>query len=202
MKRALISLALFFAFVAIVTVSRYHSTTTPTTTTTTTSTTTTVAPSTTTTTVASADGSTCTGSDFSGSAGLSQGAAGTIYTSFTLTKTTPGSCTLKGWPLLGLESRTGATLPERTVEVPAAGNPGSFLTPAANRAPTTLTLQQGSKTSFSVAFSDVTTGTETTCPTAAVVLVGTGVGASTTSISLTYPIQPCNHGTLIASPFY
>ena len=202
MKRALISLALFFAFVAIVTVSRYHSTTTPTTTTTSTSTTTTVASSTTTTSVASANGSTCAGSDFTGSAGLSQGAAGTIYTSFTLTKTTPGSCTLKGWPLLGLENRAGVTLPERTVEVPSSGNPANFLTPAANHAPTTLTLQEGSKTSFSVAFNDVTTGTETTCPTAAVVLVGTGVGTSTTSISLTYPIQPCNHGTLVASPFY
>ncbi len=202
MKRALISLALFFAFVAIVTVSRYHSTTTTTSTTTSTSTTTTVVSSTTTTSVASANGSTCAGSDFSGSAGLSQGAAGTIYTSFTLTKTTPGSCTLKGWPLLGLENRAGVTLPERTVEVPSTGNPGSFLTPAANQPPTTLTLQQNSKTSFSVAFSDVTTGTETSCPTAAVVLVGTGVGTSTTSISSTYPIQPCNHGTLVASPFY
>ena len=131
---------------------------------------------------------------------MSQGAAGTIYTSFTLTKSTPGSCTLKGWPVLGLENQAGASLPERTVEIPSSGHPGNFLTPAANRAPATLTLQQGSTTTFSVSFNDVT-GAQA-CPFAAVVRVGTGVGSSVTSISLTYPIQPCNGGTLDVSPFY
>ena len=201
MKRGLISVGLFAAFVVIVTLSRHHAATTPTTTATTTTTTTTVVAPTTTTSVASANGSTCQGSDFSGAGGLSQGAAGTIYTSFTLTKSTPGSCTLNGWPVIGLASQSGATLPERTVEIPSPGNPGSFLIPAANRAPTTLTLSQGSTTSFSMSFSDVAVGSQS-CASVAVVRVGTGVGSSTTPIALTYPIQPCNGGTLNVSPFY
>ncbi len=202
MKRALVSLAIFFAFVVIVTVSRHHTTPTSATTTTTSTSTTTSTTSTTTTTLASANGSTCRGADFSGTGGLSQGAAGTIYTSFTLTKTTSGSCTLKGWPVLGLANQAGATLPERTIEIPSSGNPGNFLTPAANHAPTTLTLDQGSTTTFSVFFNDVTTGAGSTCPSVAVVRVGTGVGSSQASIPLTYPIQPCSGGTLNVSPFY
>ncbi len=201
MKRALISLAIFFAFVVAVTVSRHHTTSTTTTTTTASvSTTTTTTPVTTTT--ASANGSTCQGADFAGVFGLSQGAAGTIYTSVTLTKSTPGSCTLKGWPVLGLKSQAGAVLAERTVEVPSSSDTVNFLNPKANHAPTTLTLTQGSTTTFSLAFSDVPTGSATSCPTAAVVSVGTGVGSTSASISLTYPIEPCNGGTLIASPFY
>lgn len=200
MKRALISLALFFAFVVVITVSRHH--TTPGTTTTTTSVSTTTTSTAVTTTTASANGSTCQGSDFTGVFGLSQGAAGTIYTSVTLTKSTSGSCTLKGWPVLGLKSRAGAVLAERTVEVPSSSDTVNFLNPKANHAPTTLTLNQGSTTTFSLAFSDVPTGSATSCPTAAVVSVGTGVGATTSLISLTYPIEPCNDGTLIASPFY
>ena len=200
MRRGLISVGLFAAFVIIVTLSRHHATTSTTTTTTATSTTT-IAQSTTTTTLASANGSTCQGSDFSGAGGLSQGAAGTIYTSFTLTKSTPGSCTLNGWPVISLANQAGAALAEHTIRIPSPGNPGNFLTPAANRAPTTLTLTQGSTTSFSVSFSDVTTGTQA-CPTVAVVRVGTGVGTSTTPIALTYPLEPCNAGTLNVSPFY
>ncbi len=200
MRRGLISVGLFAAFVIIVTLSRHHATTSTTTTTTSTSTTT-IAQSTTTTTLASANGSTCQGSDFSGAGGLSQGAAGTIYTSFTLTKSTPGSCTLNGWPVISLANQAGAALAEHTIRIPSPGNPGNFLTPAANRAPTTLTLTQGSTTSFSVSFSDVTTGTQA-CPTVAVVRVGTGVGTSTTPIALTYPLEPCNAGTLNVSPFY
>ena len=202
MRRGLISVGLFAAFVVIVTLSRHHATTS-TTTTTTSSTTTSIAPSTTTTTttLASANGSTCQGSDFSGAGGLSQGAAGTIYTSFTLTKTTPGSCTLNGWPVISLANQAGAALAEHTIKIPSPGNPGNFLTPAANHAPSTLTLTQGSTTSFSVSFSDVTTGTQA-CATVAVVRVGTGVGSSTTPIALTYPLEPCNAGTLNVSPFY
>ena len=41
-----------------------------------------------------------------------EGAAGTIYASVTLTKTTAGTCTLKGWPILTLSDRLG-----RRVEV-------------------------------------------------------------------------------------
>ncbi len=200
MRRGLISVGLFAAFVIIVTLSRHHATTSTTTTTTATSTTT-IAQSTTTTTLASANGSTCQGSDFSGAGGLSQGAAGTIYTSFTLTKSTPGSCTLNGWPVISLANQAGAALAAHTIRIPSPGNPGNFLTPAANRAPTTLILTQGSTTSFSVSFSDVTTGTQA-CPTVAVVRVGTGVGTSTTPIALTYPLEPCNAGTLNVSPFY
>ncbi len=196
MRRAVISLALFFAFVAVVTLGRIHAHATTTTTSTTTSSTTTS----TTTTIAGP--AACSGSDFTGTFNLAQGAAGTISTSATLVKRTTGTCTLDGWPVLGLRSASGAALPEQTVEVPTAGNPANFISSAANQPPKVLTLVQGSSVSFSVAYSDVTSGTETTCPNAAVVTVAVAVGGPVLPITLEYPIAPCDSGLLRVSPFY
>ena len=198
MRRALISLGLFFAFVVIVTLIRHHPPAATTTTSTSTSTSTTT-PSTTTTIAGPAA---CQGSDFTGTFNLAQGAAGTISTSATLVKTTAGTCTLDGWPVLGLRSASGAVLPEQTVDVPTAGNPAGFIAGAANQPPKLLTLVKGSSTTFSVAYSDVLSGAETTCPNAAVVSVATSAGGPALSITLAYPIAPCDGGLLRVSPFY
>jgi hypothetical protein len=121
-SRALKSLAIFAAFVAIYTVSRHvvHSTPSTTTSTTIPHTTTTTPPSGTTTTLAS---TACGGSDFTGVYNEGEGAAGTIEASVTLTKTTAGSCDLQGWPILTLQDKLGAVLTTAPVDVPSARSP-------------------------------------------------------------------------------
>jgi len=195
-SRALKSLAVFFAFVAIYTLSRYgHSTTT-----TTTSSTTTVAV-TTTTTASNTGSTTCAGSDFRGSFNQGQGAAGTVYASVTLVKTTSGSCTIKGWPILTLQDRLGALLPSSTVDLPSANAPIQFSDARANHAPGLVTLTDGSTTTFSLAYSDVPTGA-TTCPSAQTVSVALTKGGSTVAVTAQYPPAPCNRGLIWVSPFY
>ncbi len=121
MRRGIISVAIFVAFVAIFTISRHAITSTTTTTTTTQPPATTT--STTSTTLAA---TTCNATDFSGIYNEGEGAAGTIYASVTLTKTTGGTCTLYGWPLLTLSDRLGAVLKSTAIDVPSAGNDFQF----------------------------------------------------------------------------
>ncbi|MFZ0769631.1 MAG: DUF4232 domain-containing protein [Acidimicrobiales bacterium] len=196
MRRGLIAVGIIIAFVAILTLSRHdiHSTTTTTTTKPPTTTT-----STTSTTLASA---TCLANEFSGVYNEGEGAAGTIYASVTLTKTTAGTCTLKGWPILTLSDRLGAVLKSSGVDVPSAGSGFQFLTPTqANDAPTTLTLSMNSATTFSLAYSDVQSGT-TACESAVTVSVQFVTGGAAIPVTPLYAVQPCDGGQLWLSPFY
>jgi hypothetical protein len=194
-RRGLISLAVFFAFVAIYTLSRHAITTT-------TTTSTTIQASTTTTTSSATGATTCQGSDFRGAFNQGQGAAGTVYASITLTKTSSGGCTIKGWPILTLQDRLGAVLTSSTVDVPSAGSQISFLDSRADHAPVLVTLKNGSTTTFSLAYSDVPTGNETTCPSAQSVSVALSRNGSTAAVTPQYPPAPCNHGLIWVSPFY
>lgn len=198
MRRGLISVAIFVAFVAIFTLSRHaiHSSTTTTTTTakiaTTTSSTTSTAP-------VSAN---CVASDFSGTYNEGEGAAGTIYASVTLTKTTAGTCTLKGWPILTLQDRLGALLKSTGVDVPSSSSGFQFVTPSqANAAPKTLTLSLNQTTNFSLAYSDVQSGT-TACESAVTISVQFASGGAAVTVTPTYVVQPCNNGQVWLSPFY
>ncbi len=199
MRRGLIAVAIIVAFVAIFALSRHvigSSTTTTTSTTTTSSTTTS---STTSTTLASAN---CVASDFSGAYNEGEGAAGTIYASVTLTKTTPGTCTLKGWPILTLQDRLGAVLKSTGVDVPSSTSGFQFLTPSqANVAPKTLTLSLNGTTTFSLAYSDVQSGT-TACESAVTISVQFVAGGAALPVTPTYAVQPCNNGQIWLSPFY
>ena len=196
MRRALTSLAIFFAFVAIYTLSRHTTGST-----TTTSTTTTTINQSTSSTTTTAGGTTCRGSDFHGIFNQGQGAAGTIYASITLTKSTAGSCTLKGWPILTLQDRTGSVLPTNTVDLPSAASAIQFPNAKANASPSMLTLTDGSSTTFSLAYSDVPVGVET-CGSATSIAVEVAKAGSSVAITPAYPQQPCNHGTVWVSPFY
>ena len=198
MRRAVISLVLFFAFVVIVTASR-HSTSTVTTSTTASPG---VGSTSTTTTSVVAPGSTCTGSDFHATFGLSQGAAGTVYSSVRLTKTTTGQCTLNGWPLLTLQNAQGAVVASRTIDLPTSNSPIVFPDTAANAAPTTLTLATGASTSFDLAYSDVPTGSETSCPSVSSVAIAIAQGQAVAVATPSYPLQPCGGGTVWVSPFF
>jgi len=194
-SRALKSLGIFAAFVVIYTLSR-HAIDSNTTTTTTTSTTTT-----TTTTIVTPVGSTCVGSDFSAVYNEGEGAAGTIDASVTLTKVTAGSCTLKGWPILALQDTTGALLTSTTVDVHPSDAPIQFPAAQANAAPTLLTLTKGAVANFSLAYSDVPSGNGT-CPSARTLSVQVATGGSVATVTPTYPLQPCNQGTIWVSPYY
>ncbi len=194
MRRGLISVAIFVAFVAIFTLSR-HVISSNTTTTTSTSTTST---STTTPTVA---GTACDASQFSGVYNEGEGAAGTVEAGITLTKTGGASCTLKGWPVLTLQDRLGAVLTSRTVDEPTSANSFQFLNTQANAAPKTLTLTSGDSLNFALAYSDVPTGTSV-CPSAVTVSVQFTSGGASVPVTPQYALQPCNGGQIWVSPFY
>jgi hypothetical protein len=197
-RRGLIAAGLLIAFVAILLLSRHVIDSNNTTTTTSTSTTTTTSASTTTSTAAS---DTCLANDFTGIYNEGEGAAGTIYASVTLTKTTGGTCTLKGWPILTLSNRLGAVLPSTALDVPSSGTGFQFLTPQANAAPATLTIQQSGTATFSLGYSDVQAGT-TACESAVTVSVQFVKGGDAIPITPQYAVQPCDGGQLWLSPFY
>ncbi|MDE3044930.1 MAG: DUF4232 domain-containing protein [Acidobacteriota bacterium] len=169
------------------------------TTTTTSTTSTTVAPTTTTTSGNLATD--CSPRDFSGAFVQGQGAAGTIFASVTLTKTTSGTCTMKGWPLLTLQDKLGAVLASRAIDVPTNKDGFSFPTAAADAMPATLRLAQGSITDFSLAYSDVPTGA-TACPNAGTLSVQFAPNGAAVTVTPSYPLQICNNGQYWVSPFY
>lgn len=191
MRRALAALAIVLAFVAVYTLSRHGTGGPP-------STTTSVSPtsSSTSTSLLAA----CQGSDFHGAFNQGQGAAGTIYASVTLTKTSLGLCQVKGWPRLTLQDKYGTPLTSRTIDATAASGV-QFPDSRANGAPARLALHQGSTITFSLLYSDVPTGAET-CPAARTVSVAFAPNGSTTPVTPEYPPAPCNAGTITVSPFY
>lgn len=198
MSRALKSLALFAAFVVIITLSRHEidlgSTTTTTTSTTSTTTTTSV-----TTTLPLA--STCVGGDFKGVYNEGEGAAGTISASITLTKITAGTCTLKGWPLLTLQDTTGAVLTSSTIDEEPGDAPITFSPAQANKTPTWLNVSANATVDFALAYSDVPT-TTAACPSARTISVQVAKNGTTAIVTPGAAIMPCNQGTIWVSPFY
>lgn len=192
MSRALKTLGIFFAFVVIYTLSRHVTATSPTTSSTT--------PGTTTTASSTLPVTSCQASGFSGVFNQGQGAAGTITASVTITKTSAATCTLKGWPILTLQDKSGALLTSSTVDT-SNSPPVQYPEAAANHAPTSLSLHHGSTTSFSLAYSDVPTGNEV-CGSATTLTVQFAAGGSAINVTPAYPLQPCNHGKILVSPFY
>ncbi len=143
----------------------------------------------------------CQGSSFSGVYNEGEGAAGTIYASVTLTKATPGTCSVKGWPILTLQDKTGAILPINLSDIPSATSAVQFSTTKANQAPTILVLRQGSVTNFSLAYQDVPTA-NTVCDNALTVNVQFSAGGSAVPLTPPSAVQPCDNGKVWISPFY
>jgi hypothetical protein len=199
-RRGLTSLLIFLAFVVIITLSRHVIDTSSTTTTTGAPvTTTTVASATTTSSLVAA--ATCQGSAFSGVFNEGEGAAGTVYASVTLTKETAGSCSIKGWPILTLQDKTGAVLPLTLVDQSGGNNAVQFSSAKANEAPAQLTLTDGSVTNFSLAYSSVSTA-DTVCDNAVTISVQFAKGGASLPVTPAYPVQPCDNGKIWISPFY
>lgn len=192
-------LALILVMVAVVAgygVGHRRASTTTTTTSTTTpapTTSTTTPRSTTTTTGASL--TTCRGSQFTGTNVGSQGAAGTGYDIMTLTKTSPGTCVVDGYPIISLLNAKGAVITGLNVTGAA-----DFPEGPARGAPTAHTVATGQKIDVQIRYSDIPVGTAA-CPSVSQVDVQFTSGDQTIPVSFTYPIQPCG-GNLAVSPFY
>ncbi len=201
MRRGLTSVAIFVAFIVILTLSRHviDSTSRTTTTINTIPVTTTTVAATTTSSATSA--TTCQGSSFTGLFIEGQGAAGTVEASVTLTKHTAGTCAIKGWPILTLQDKTGAVLPLNLVDESGSKNVIQFPAAKANEPPTVLTMSNGSVTNFSLAYSSVQTA-NTVCDDAVTISVQFATGGASVPVTPAYPVQPCNNGKIWISPFY
>ena len=143
----------------------------------------------------------CRGAQFTGTFDQGQGAAGTIYAGVTLTKTTAGTCAVKGWPLLTLQDKQGAVLVITQVNQPSSSSSVQFPNASANQVPQQVTVNQGASIQFSFAYSDVTTG-NTACDNATTLNVRFVANDASIAITPQYPLQPCNNGTMWVSPFY
>jgi hypothetical protein len=167
------------------------STTTSTTTAPATTTSTTTAPATTTTTAAASGCGAVTAT-----AGITEGAAGTITGSITLTEVGTASCTLIGYPVMAMFAGSGASLPVTMVNGLSVS-----ISSAANGQPTSVTLGPTSKLAFTYQFSDVPSGSQTSCPSSATADVTLPSNGGTTA---KFPIvmDPCSNGTIRVSPLY
>jgi hypothetical protein len=189
-NRATKSLLLFAGFVVIFAISHHvaiqqqHTATTSTTTTSTTTSTTTLAK--------------CQGSDFTSVDNGGQGAAGTAYDSVTMTKTTPGTCIVDGYPLLTLQDEHGSVVPSVLTDATSATQ---FPTAGANAPAAALRVAKGATIGFSYSFSDVSVS-GSSCPTIKTINVQFAPQGSSSAVSLLYGQTPCNNGALTISPFY
>ncbi len=129
--------------------------------------------------------------------GQVQGAAGTITGTITLTPTASGvTCTMDGYPTMALRDVAGAAVPVTIVDGLTISVSGS-----ANAPPARVTLAPGTQAQFAYQYSDVPSGSETSCArssTATVTPPGSGTPSAPTALS----IAPCNNGTIRVSPVY
>jgi hypothetical protein len=134
----------------------------------------------------------CATSALTGSVVGSSGAAGTIESTVALKYTGSASCTLAGYPGMQMIAASGASLP--TVVVRKGTYPFTAMAPA------TVALGPGQSAYFNVGYSDVPTGSETSCPTSASVQV-TPPNAFD-HLVMTAAFGACNGGTLVVSPVF
>jgi hypothetical protein len=122
----------------------------------------------------------------------SSGAAGTIETTVSLKSTAATPCVLGGYPGLQLVTAAGSDLPTTVVRKGS----DSFTA----MAPTTVTVAPGQSVVFNIGYSDVPSGTETSCPSSAFLQV-TPPNA-TDHLTVTAALAPCDSGTLVVSPVF
>jgi hypothetical protein len=128
--------------------------------------------------------------------GQSQGAAGTIVGTLTLTPVGSAPCTMEGYPVLARFSSSGATVPITVVDGLTVNLSGPATQP-----PSEVTLTSGQQAEFTFEYSDVPSGSETQCASSSTVTV-TPPGASVASAAVPLTMAPCNNGTVEVSPVY
>jgi hypothetical protein len=135
----------------------------------------------------------CTG--FSITAGQTQGAAGTITGTITLAQTGP-HCTITGYPSITLFSPSGTVLP-----LTLADGLTVHVSAPANAPPAPVALTATGTAQFTYQYSDVPTGSATSCPRSATVSV-TPPGSSAATAPIALVMAPCDDGNLRVSPVY
>ena len=130
-----------------------------------------------------------------GSVGSSQGAAGTIQMTIDVTNEGSAPCRIKGYPTIQLLDSNMTEMTTTVVQGMADFEPA-----AANAAPTTQHLAAGGTDEFVMQYSDVPSGTQTTCPEAASINVYPP--GSATPFNVIASITPCGLGMLNVSPFF
>jgi hypothetical protein len=165
-----------------------------------TSTTTTQGTSVTSTTASAGGTTTSTGiaacAQVTATAGQSQGAAGTIVGTITMTPVGSATCTMEGYPVLARFSSSGASVPITGVNGLTVNLSGPPTQP-----PSVVTLTSGQQAEFTFEYSDVPTGEETSCASSTAVTV-TPPGARTASAQVPLTMAPCNNATVEVSPVY
>jgi hypothetical protein len=145
-------------------------------------------PSTTTTTVPG-----CTGANYTLALLGTQGAAGTFEVTFGLRNGSSVTCPLSGYPGIQLIDAAGADIPTTT-------NRGGSLSftdfPAA-----AVSVGAGATAYFNLAYSDVPTGTESSCPVAAVVQAIPPNTSAALRVS-GQQFMVCDDGTVTVSPVF
>jgi Protein of unknown function (DUF4232) len=126
----------------------------------------------------------------------SQGAAGTIVGTMTITNAGSASCTMMGYPSMALLYPGGTTLP-----VTMADGLTVSVSGPATAAPTLVTLAPGAAATFTYQYSDVPTGSETSCPSSTNVSA-IPPGTSNGSQPIPLVLSPCDNGTIHVSPVY
>jgi hypothetical protein len=126
----------------------------------------------------SAATSACAATDLAGGFGATDGAAGTIYNVFELTNVSGQACTINGYPGLIRFGRNGRT--QKTVLVKDI-QPG----------PASITVLPGEQASFVWAYTDVPSGSATSCKTTRV--LGVSVPGSSSSLYLAGTFPKCSN---------
>jgi hypothetical protein len=115
-----------------------------------------------------------------------QGAAGTIFNIYRFTNNLAVSCTFFGYPGAQMLDAHDNPLPTQVIRG------GDFL--ANLPGPTTVTVPPGGAAYFTLSWSDVPVGNETTCPAATYLAVTPPDEFDPLIIPAT--LAPCNHGTI------
>jgi hypothetical protein len=163
---------------------------TSTTTTSTSSTTSTTVPVSTTTSTAN---TTCQPSQLNITLSGSEGAAGTIELTFSLTNTSASLCTMFGYPGMQLLSASGASEPTSVIR----GGGLAF----ENVTPASVSLANGQAAYFNVGYSDVVTGT-TACTVSKQVEITPPNDTAHAVVPVSNQIQACNAGELHVSAVF
>lgn len=121
-----------------------------------------------------------------------EGAAGTNEVTFALTNIATTACPLYGYPGIQLIGAGGSQLSTTTLR----GGGLSFL----SFAPASVSVAPGATAYFNMSYSDVVSGTETSCPTTTAVKVI--APNSTIQLSVAGQFTVCNSGTVNVSPVF
>jgi Protein of unknown function (DUF4232) len=135
-------------------------------------------------------------SHITAASGQGQGAAGTITGSITVTNTGTTPCTVNGYATMALFSGSGAP-----ITVTMVNGLTVSVSSAANAPPSSVSVAPSHTAQFAYQYSDVPSGSETSCPTSESATV-TMPGSTTASPQFQLAIGPCSNGTIKVSPLY